>query len=160
MHLLRLFLFHLKRLIFIELDKIQLDFYIYQLFNNHTERLLDTVVPLNLFSVKTLVIRWLWVNQCLLHFSMIINVILSISTSANNQAQHQYIDIYTQTSSPLSKKQKDLPRTQDIILFIQRVHHYYIQQPIFIIKLQCENIINSNKFVAIVPISSKTSYFH
>ncbi len=62
MHLLRLFLFHLKRLIFIELDKIQLDFYIYQLFNNHTERLLDTVDPLNLFSVKTLVIRWLWVN--------------------------------------------------------------------------------------------------
>ena len=47
-----LFLFYLKRLI---LDKVNLDFYIYQLFNNHTERLLDTVVPLNLFSVKTLV---------------------------------------------------------------------------------------------------------
>ena len=100
MHLLRLFLFHLKRLIFIELDKIQLDFYIYQLFNNHTERLLDTVVPLNLFSVKTLVIRWLWVNLCLLHFSMIINVILSISTSANNTMatsiyRYIYIDIFS-----------------------------------------------------------------
>ena len=31
------------------------DVQIYQLFNKHTERLLDTVVPLNLFSVKTLV---------------------------------------------------------------------------------------------------------
>ena len=49
---LQLFLFYLKRLI---LDKVSLDFYIYQLFNNHTERLLDTVVPLNYFSVKTLV---------------------------------------------------------------------------------------------------------
>ena len=38
-----------------ELDRIQLDFYIYQLFNNHTERLLDTVDPLNLSNVKTLV---------------------------------------------------------------------------------------------------------
>ena len=47
-----LFLFYLKRLIS---DKVSLDFYIYQLFNNHTERLLDTVVPLNYFSVKTLV---------------------------------------------------------------------------------------------------------
>ena len=57
-NLLRLFLLHLKRLIFIELDRIQLDFYIYQLFNNHTERLLDTVVPLNYFMSKTLVILW------------------------------------------------------------------------------------------------------
>lgn len=32
---------------FIDLDKVSLDFYIYQLFNIHTERLLDTVVPLN-----------------------------------------------------------------------------------------------------------------
>ena len=55
-------LFYLIRLIFIDLDRISLDFCIYQLFNNYTERLLDTVVPLNLFSVKTLVIRWLWVN--------------------------------------------------------------------------------------------------
>ena len=47
-----LFLFYLKRLI---LDKVSLDFYIYQLFNNHTERLLDTVVPLNYFMSKTLV---------------------------------------------------------------------------------------------------------
>ena len=39
-----LFLFHLKRPI---LDKVSLDFYIYQLFNIHTERLLDTVVTLN-----------------------------------------------------------------------------------------------------------------
>ena len=51
-NLLRLFLLHLKRLIFIELDRIQLDFYIYQLFNNHTERLLDTVVPLNYLMSK------------------------------------------------------------------------------------------------------------
>ena len=62
MHLLRLFLFHLKRLIFIELDRIQLDFYIYQLFNKHTERLLDTVVTLNYSNVKTLVIRCAYVN--------------------------------------------------------------------------------------------------
>ena len=51
-NLLRLFLLHLKRLIFIELDRIQLDFYIYQLFNNHTESLLDTVVPLNYLMSK------------------------------------------------------------------------------------------------------------
>ena len=49
------FQFDLKHLIFIELDKVSLDFYIYQLFNIHTERLLDTVVPLNLSNVKTLV---------------------------------------------------------------------------------------------------------
>ena len=41
--------------LYFELDRIQLDFYIYQVFNIHTERLLDTVVPLNYFSVKTLV---------------------------------------------------------------------------------------------------------
>ena len=46
------FLFDLKRLIFVGLDKVSLDFYIYQLFNIHTERLLDTVVPLNLFNVE------------------------------------------------------------------------------------------------------------
>ena len=40
---------------FIDLDKVSLDFYIYQVFNIHTERLLDTVVPLNLSNVKTLV---------------------------------------------------------------------------------------------------------
>ena len=44
-----------KCLIFVRLDKVSLDFYIYQLFNSHTERLLDTVVPLNLTNVKTLV---------------------------------------------------------------------------------------------------------
>ena len=49
------FLFDLNCLVFVILDKVRLDFYIYQLFNKHTERLLDTVVPLNLFSVKTLV---------------------------------------------------------------------------------------------------------
>ncbi|WP_295756829.1 hypothetical protein [uncultured Holdemanella sp.] len=32
---------------FIDLDKVSLDFYIYQLFNIYTERLLDKVVPLN-----------------------------------------------------------------------------------------------------------------
>ena len=56
------FLYDLKHTIFVRLDKVSLDFYIYQLFNNHTERLLDTVVPLNLTNVKTLVIRWVWVN--------------------------------------------------------------------------------------------------
>ena len=40
-------LFYLIRLIFIDLDRISLDFCIYQLFNKHTERLLDTVVTLN-----------------------------------------------------------------------------------------------------------------
>ena len=78
-----LFRFYLKRVI---LDKVNLDFYIYQLFNIHTERLLDTVVPLNLFNVKRhqfdpLVL----VNQCLLHFSIIINVIFSNSTKAIKQ---------------------------------------------------------------------------
>ncbi len=58
----QLFLFTLKRLILIEPDKVSLDFYIYQLFNIHTERLLDTVVPLNLTNVKTLVIHWDRVN--------------------------------------------------------------------------------------------------
>ena len=53
-----MFLFDLKQAIFIELDKVSLDFYIYQEFNIYTERLLDTVVPLNLSNVKTLVIRW------------------------------------------------------------------------------------------------------
>ena len=53
------FLYDLKRLIFVELDKISLDFYIYQLFNNHTEKLLDTVVPLNyLMSKDTSLILW------------------------------------------------------------------------------------------------------
>lgn len=50
--------FSFNRFYFSELDKISLDFYIYQLFNNHTERLLDTVVPLNYFSEKTLVFHW------------------------------------------------------------------------------------------------------
>ena len=45
-------LFYLIRLIFIDLDRISLDFCIYQLFNNHTERLLDTVVPLNYLMSK------------------------------------------------------------------------------------------------------------
>ena len=36
---------------FRRLDKVSLDFYIYQLFNIHTERLLDTVVPLNYSNV-------------------------------------------------------------------------------------------------------------
>ena len=49
------FLFDLNCLVFVILDKVRLDFYIYQLFNNHTGRLLDTVVPLNLSNVKTLV---------------------------------------------------------------------------------------------------------
>ena len=52
------FLYDLKHTIFVRLDKVSLDFYIYQLFNNHTERLLDTVVPLNYFMSKTLVILW------------------------------------------------------------------------------------------------------
>ena len=41
-------LLNLKCLIFVESDRIHLDFYIYQVFNIHTERLLDTVVPLNI----------------------------------------------------------------------------------------------------------------
>ena len=56
------FLYDLKHTIFVRLDKVSLDFYIYQLFNNHSERLLDTVVPLNYFMSLTLVIRWLWVS--------------------------------------------------------------------------------------------------
>lgn len=52
---LQMFLFDLNCLVFVILDKVRLDFYIYQLFNIHTEKLLDTVVPLNYFSVKTLV---------------------------------------------------------------------------------------------------------
>ena len=52
------FLYDLKHTIFVRLDKVSLDFYIYQLFNNHTERLLNTVVPLNYFMSKTLVILW------------------------------------------------------------------------------------------------------
>ena len=65
-----LFLFYLKRLI---LDKVSLDFYIYQLFNNHTERLLDTVVPLNylmskdtslILGVGELVSFTFFYNQC------------------------------------------------------------------------------------------------
>ena len=60
---------------------VSLDFYIYQLFNNHTERLLDTVVPLNYFMSKTLVI--LWGGELVsFTFSIINNVILSISTTA------------------------------------------------------------------------------
>ena len=55
------FLFDLNCLVFVILDKVSLDFYIYQLFNNHTERLLDTVVPLNyLMSKDTSLIRWVW----------------------------------------------------------------------------------------------------
>ena len=46
------FLYDLKHTIFVRLDKVSLDFYIYQLFNNHTERLLDTVVPLNYLMSK------------------------------------------------------------------------------------------------------------
>ena len=46
------FLFDLNCLVFVILDKVRLDFYIYQLFNNHTERLLDTVVPLNYLMSK------------------------------------------------------------------------------------------------------------
>ena len=53
------FLYDLKHTIFVRLDKVSLDFYIYQLFNNHTERLLDTVVTLNYFMSKdTSLIRW------------------------------------------------------------------------------------------------------
>ena len=37
---------------FRRLDKVSLDFYIYQLFNIHAERLLDTVVPLNYLMSK------------------------------------------------------------------------------------------------------------
>ena len=55
------FLFDLNCLVFVILDKVRLDLYIYQLFNNHTERLLDTVVPLNyLMSKDTSLIRWVW----------------------------------------------------------------------------------------------------
>ena len=58
---LQMFLFDLNCLVFVILDKVRLDFYIYQLFNNHTERLLDTVVPLNyLMSKDTSLIRWVW----------------------------------------------------------------------------------------------------
>ena len=53
------FLYDLKHTIFVRLDKVSLDFYIYQLFNNHTEKLLDTVVPLNyLMSKDTSLIHW------------------------------------------------------------------------------------------------------
>ena len=53
------FLYDLKHTIFVRLDKVSLDFYIYQLFNIHTERLLDTVVPLNyLMSKDTSLILW------------------------------------------------------------------------------------------------------
>ena len=53
------FLYDLKYTIFVRLDKVSLDFYIYQLFNNHTEKLLDTVVPLNyLMSKDTSLILW------------------------------------------------------------------------------------------------------
>ena len=53
------FLYDLKYTIFVRLDKVSLDFYIYQLFNNHTEKLLDTVVPLNyLMSKDTSLIVW------------------------------------------------------------------------------------------------------
>jgi hypothetical protein len=46
------FLFDLNCLVFVILDKVRLDFYIYQLFNDHTGRLLDTVVPLNYLMSK------------------------------------------------------------------------------------------------------------
>ncbi len=53
------FLYDLKHTIFVRLDKVSLDFYIYQLFNIHTEKLLDTVVPLNyLMSKDTSLILW------------------------------------------------------------------------------------------------------
>ena len=53
------FLYDLKHTIFVRFDKVSLDFYIYQLFNKHTEKLLDTVVPLNyLMSKDTSLILW------------------------------------------------------------------------------------------------------
>ncbi len=49
------FLFHLKRLIFIELDKVNLTFIYINCLIIIQKRLLDTVVPLNYSNVKTLV---------------------------------------------------------------------------------------------------------
>ena len=57
-------------------------------------------------------------SECLLHFSMIINVILSISTSA---IKIMATSIYIHHLLLLQKKLKDLSRTQDIILLIPRV---------------------------------------